>query len=284
MVSREDAESNRRLVEALFGSVSEAEEALVKDKSIPSHQQLDYNEDGEPSLLRFVYVDEPECIGCTYCADVARNTFFMEEGAGRARAFAQGGDDPEVVLEAIDCCPVNCISFVDLEDLTILETERDGETINQRSAGLRHGDRASTMNRREPTKAKLSSGMMCCNNCPSKGCKECPMYGVGQNPLYKARVEARLAKQEASGEAKRAREEDAKALKVWALFEEQEPSPIQPDEDAGLTSSGELGVDVVPAVQEVEEALDAADVAQSEIVTALFADSYGGFETLEENS
>lgn len=72
MISREDAESNRRLVEALFGSVADAEELMSKDKSIPSHQQLDYEEDGTPTLLRFVYVDEPECIGCTYCVSLLR--------------------------------------------------------------------------------------------------------------------------------------------------------------------------------------------------------------------
>ena len=42
------------------------------------------------------YVDESACIGCTYCADIARGTFFMHEEAGRARVFDQGGDNPEV--------------------------------------------------------------------------------------------------------------------------------------------------------------------------------------------
>ena len=39
-------------------------------------------------------------------------------------------------MEAIDACPVNCISFVDLEDLTILETEREGQVINQAMIGV----------------------------------------------------------------------------------------------------------------------------------------------------
>jgi ferredoxin len=34
-------------------------------------------------------VDEIECIGCMYCAQIARNTFFIEDDAGRARAFAR---------------------------------------------------------------------------------------------------------------------------------------------------------------------------------------------------
>ena len=121
-VSKEDAESNARLVKALFSEglaeedaddVNQAifnavEEQIEKDKETPSHMQLDYDEDGNPTQLRFVYVDEIECIGCTYCSQIARNTFFMEDFAGRARAFAQGQDDPETVMEAIDSCPVKC--------------------------------------------------------------------------------------------------------------------------------------------------------------------------------
>jgi len=204
----EDALSNQRILVALFGE----EDAAVKarDPSISSHLQLDYNKDGEPTLLRFVYVDEQECIGCTYCASVARNTFFMEPDSGRARAFSQGTDDPEILLEAIDCCPVNCISFVDHEDLVILESERDGLageegiTIDQRSIGMKHGD-SYYANRRTPTKAKLNSGAMCCNNCPMRGCKDCPMYGVGLNPVYIKRAEERAAKREARGEAAKER-------------------------------------------------------------------------------
>ena len=133
--SKEDAESNARLVSALlddgsdgqglvdkvWSTISEAERGMEKDPSIASHLQLDLDEDGKPQQLRFLYVDELDCIGCTYCASIARNSFMMGEEAGRARAFAQGADDPEIILEAIDSCPVNCISFVDHSDLVILE-------------------------------------------------------------------------------------------------------------------------------------------------------------------
>ena len=53
-ISQEDAESNARLVEALFGSVEEAEEQLKKDPELSSHLQLDLDENGEPTLMRFV--------------------------------------------------------------------------------------------------------------------------------------------------------------------------------------------------------------------------------------
>ncbi len=63
------------------------------------------------------WVDERKCIGCTYCGSVATNTFIMEPEQGRARAIRQDGDSTELIQEAIDTCPVNCIEWVPFEDL-----------------------------------------------------------------------------------------------------------------------------------------------------------------------
>ena len=68
-----------------------------------------------------VWVDESICIGCTYCSSVASNTFSMEPDMGRARAFRQDGDTTELIQEAIDTCPVDCIDWVSFEDLIKLE-------------------------------------------------------------------------------------------------------------------------------------------------------------------
>ena len=81
-----------------------------------------------------VWVDERKCIGCTYCSSVATNTFAMEPDQGRARAFRQDGDSEELIQEAIDTCPVDCIDWVSFEDLIKLE-----EVINNhhfRNLGL----------------------------------------------------------------------------------------------------------------------------------------------------
>ena len=64
-----------------------------------------------------VWVDERKCIGCTYCGSVATNTFTMEPDQGRARVFRQDGDSLELIQEAIDTCPVDCIEWVDFEQL-----------------------------------------------------------------------------------------------------------------------------------------------------------------------
>lgn len=94
------------------------------DTEIPSSMTLQLDEDGAPVLARFTYVDEDTCIGCRNCAYVARSTFFMEDSfAGKARVYNQGGDSDDLIEEAIDTCPVNCIHYVSHEDLVTLEQE-----------------------------------------------------------------------------------------------------------------------------------------------------------------
>jgi ferredoxin len=85
---------------------------------------------------RGVYVDEPTCIGCRHCALVARNTFYIEEGYGRSRVFRQDGDAEDVVQEAIDTCPVDCIHWVDYERLKALELERRDQVISMPGAAV----------------------------------------------------------------------------------------------------------------------------------------------------
>ncbi len=71
-----------------------------------------------------VYVDEISCIGCTHCAHVARNTFYIEPEYGRARVVRQNGDSAALIEEAMDTCPVDCIHEVDYTELRQLERDR----------------------------------------------------------------------------------------------------------------------------------------------------------------
>ena len=72
-----------------------------------------------------VWVDEARCIGCQYCVHVAQNTFLVDEFHGRSRAIRQDGDSPELIQEAIDTCPVDCIHWVDFEELDDLDNGLD---------------------------------------------------------------------------------------------------------------------------------------------------------------
>ncbi|MBW4451013.1 MAG: ferredoxin [Spirirestis rafaelensis WJT71-NPBG6] len=76
-----------------------------------------------------VYVDEITCIGCLHCAHVARNTFYIEPDYGRSRVIRQEGDAEEVIQEAIETCPVDCIHWVDYTELKKLEEERKYQVI-----------------------------------------------------------------------------------------------------------------------------------------------------------
>jgi len=76
-----------------------------------------------------VYVDEPTCIGCTHCAHVARNTFYIEPDYGRARVIRQNGDSEDLIQEAMDTCPVDCIHQLDYTELRQLERDRQHQVI-----------------------------------------------------------------------------------------------------------------------------------------------------------
>jgi len=76
-----------------------------------------------------VFVDETVCIGCGHCAHTASGTFFLEQEYGRARVIAQDGDEEDLVQEAIDTCPVDCIAWVSYNDLNKLEEARKHQTI-----------------------------------------------------------------------------------------------------------------------------------------------------------
>jgi ferredoxin len=96
---------------------------------------------------RGVYVDEVTCIGCKHCAHVARNTFYIEPDYGRSRVVRQDGDSEEIVQEAIETCPVNCIHWVDYTELKQLETERQYQVIPIAGFPV---DRAMSRRKRKP--------------------------------------------------------------------------------------------------------------------------------------
>ena len=75
-----------------------------------------------PAML---WVDEYSCVGCRWCASVARNTFKVTDEYGTAMVMEQGGDQQDVIEEAIDVCPADCIHACSRADLEILEEYRE---------------------------------------------------------------------------------------------------------------------------------------------------------------
>ncbi|KAL5793590.1 hypothetical protein ACOSP7_002184 [Xanthoceras sorbifolium] len=77
-----------------------------------------------------VFVDEFSCIGCKNCANMAEDVFKIEEDFGRARAYNQCGN-PDLVQQAIESCPVDCIHWTSAAQLSLLEDEmRRVERVN----------------------------------------------------------------------------------------------------------------------------------------------------------
>ena len=117
-----------------FGSIVKSDsntdfiDELNNDNLAAFHQYIESNDISgfEPVLggelrEKAIWVDEAACIGCQYCVHVATNTFIVDEQLGRARVIRQNGDTLEVVKEAMDTCPVDCMHWVDFEDLEKLE-------------------------------------------------------------------------------------------------------------------------------------------------------------------
>ncbi|XP_057983864.1 chaperone protein dnaJ C76, chloroplastic-like [Malania oleifera] len=68
-----------------------------------------------------LFVDENACIGCRQCVHHASNTFVMDDALGCARVKVQYGDDFPKIEVSVESCPVNCIHWVDGEELPVLE-------------------------------------------------------------------------------------------------------------------------------------------------------------------
>ncbi|TKY69084.1 Chaperone protein DnaJ [Spatholobus suberectus] len=76
---------------------------------------------GSENEQRAIFVDEIKCVGCLKCALLAEKTFAIESVYGRARVVAQWADSQHKIDEAIESCPVNCISVVERSNLAALE-------------------------------------------------------------------------------------------------------------------------------------------------------------------
>jgi len=74
-----------------------------------------------PQETRAVFVDEEACIGCTMCVSIAPGTFRLEGEHGRSRVFAQWANTEDETQDAVDSCPVDCIHWVQKDELAALE-------------------------------------------------------------------------------------------------------------------------------------------------------------------
>ncbi len=62
-------------------------------------------------MAKRVLIDEDACIGCGTCVELCPDVFEMDDTEIAKVIKPAGEDDEDCVQEAIDSCPVSCISF-----------------------------------------------------------------------------------------------------------------------------------------------------------------------------
>ena len=57
-----------------------------------------------------VLLDQEECIGCESCVEICPEVFAMDDSEKAEVILAEGGPEDQIE-EAIETCPVECISW-----------------------------------------------------------------------------------------------------------------------------------------------------------------------------
>ncbi len=60
---------------------------------------------------RQVYIDEEECIGCGSCEEICPEVFEINEETEKAEVIDPEGGPEDLIEEAMESCPVECIHW-----------------------------------------------------------------------------------------------------------------------------------------------------------------------------
>jgi ferredoxin len=66
-------------------------------------------------VAREFYIDEDECVADGSCADICPGCFRYEEGMDAARVISFDCDE-DLIQEAMDNCPAQCIHWQDKQE------------------------------------------------------------------------------------------------------------------------------------------------------------------------
>ena len=60
---------------------------------------------------RRVFIDEEECIGCGSCEEICPEVFVLNEDTEKAEVINAEGGPEDLIEEAMEACPVECIQW-----------------------------------------------------------------------------------------------------------------------------------------------------------------------------
>ena len=64
-------------------------------------------------MSRIVYIDEEECVGCGTCEEICAEVFKLNVDIEKAKVILSEGGPEDLIEEAMDACPVECIHWQD---------------------------------------------------------------------------------------------------------------------------------------------------------------------------
>ncbi len=64
-------------------------------------------------MAKKVVIDAGECVACGTCVEICPEVFKLEDGADSAEVIKETGGPADLIQEAIDSCPTQCISLED---------------------------------------------------------------------------------------------------------------------------------------------------------------------------
>lgn len=62
-------------------------------------------------MNKMVVINEEDCIGCGSCEAICPEVFKLDEERGKAVVIKPEGGPEDLIEEAIEACPVSCISW-----------------------------------------------------------------------------------------------------------------------------------------------------------------------------
>ncbi len=63
--------------------------------------------------MRTVTLDREECIGCGSCEEICPEVFRLDPDTDKAQVIKPQGGPEDLIQEAMDVCPVDCIGWAD---------------------------------------------------------------------------------------------------------------------------------------------------------------------------